>query len=280
MGGINMLHTIIKLDEIFNGLKEKGQGALLQTYIPDNSSEIEIGRRRPTIIICPGGAYSFASDREAEPVALRFVAKGYNAFVLRYSVAPHRYPQQLLELSATVAYVRRNAEAFHVDEEKIAVCGFSAGGHLAGSLGVLWQEPFIAQTLGINAGENRPDRVILGYPVITGGEFAHRGSFDNLLGQEASQEARDQLSLEQLVSPSTPPTFIWHTFEDTAVPVNNSLIFAEALKAYEIPFELHIYTKGGHGLSLCDETTAGPEHPGLINPQAATWVKLVTEWMR
>lgn len=274
-----MIYEKVELNEWFDGLKGTGEGATLHAYVQDNSKEIEIDRRRPTVIICPGGGYGYTSDREAEPVALRFMAEGYNAFVLRYSVAPHRYPQQLLELSAAVAYVRRRAEELHVDEDKVIVCGFSAGGHLAGSLGVLWQEDFIADRLGLVYGENRPDRLILSYPVITGGAFAHKGSFDNLLGEEASKEAREQLSLENLVGPLTPPTFIWHTYEDTAVPVKNSLLFADALNAQHIPFELHIYAKGGHGLSLCDASTAAPLKPDLINPHVATWFKLVIEWI-
>ncbi|MEG1276489.1 MAG: alpha/beta hydrolase [Cellulosilyticaceae bacterium] len=273
-----MLHAIVNLNEVFTELK--GDQGVLHTYIPDNSEEIEIGRKRPSIVVCPGGGYRRTSDREAEPIALRFMAEGYNVFVLRYSVAPNRYPTQLLELSAAVAYIRRNAEAFHVDVNNIAVCGFSAGGHLAGSLGVLWQEPFIAETLKLEEGENRPNKLILSYPVITGGKFAHKGSFDNLLGEGASEEARAKLSLENLVGPLTPPTFIWHTYEDLTVPMKNSLLFADALEAQKVPFELHIYAKGGHGLSLCNESTALPDKEDLINPQTGTWIKLVNLWLR
>lgn len=273
-----MLHSVINLNEVFTELK--GDRGTLYTYIPDNSEEIDIGRKRPSVVICPGGGYGFTSDREAEPVALRFMAEGYNVFVLRYSVAPYRFPVQLLELSAAVAYIRRKSEEFHADVENIIVCGFSAGGHLAGSLGVLWQESFIAETLHLEEGENRPNKLILSYPVITGGVFAHKGSFDNLLGEEASEEDREKLSLEKLVGPLTPPTFIWHTYEDLAVPVQNSLLFAEALKQQDMSFELHIYAKGGHGLSLCDQSTAAPNRSDLINPQTGTWFKLALEWLK
>lgn len=274
-----MKHEVIQLDEIFEGLKANGTGATLHTYIPSNSQEIDMNRKKPNIILCPGGGYGFTSDREAEPVALRFMAQGYNAFVLRYSVAPCRYPQQLLELSAAVAYVRRQCEVIQGDPEQVSVCGFSAGGHLAGSLGVLWQENFIQEQLGLKPEENKPNRLILSYPVITGGEFAHKGSFDNLLGPEASEIERAQLSLEKRVSTLTPPTFIWHTYQDAAVPVKNSLLFAEALTACDVPFELHIYTKGGHGLSLADASTAAPNSPWLINPHVESWFKLVIEWL-
>lgn len=254
-----MLHTSIELNQVFKGLGSHEQGAILHTYVIDNSPEVDVDRVRPSIIICPGGGYGFTSDREAEPVALALAAEGYNAFVLRYSVSPSQYPQQLLEVSAAVAYVRRMAKVWHVDTDKIIVCGFSAGGHLAGHLGVAWQEQFIQDALELNEAENKPNAMILGYPVITSGTFAHEGSFRNLLG-EAYEQDKEKVSLELLVSKLTPPTFIWHTFEDQAVPVENSMIFAQALKKYNIPFELHIYPKGGHGLSLCDQRTANLNH--------------------
>ena len=243
-----MLHTSIELNQVFKGLGSHEQGATLHTYVIDNSPEVDMDRVRPSIIICPGGGYGFTSDREAEPVALAFAAEGYNAFVLRYSVSPSHYPQQLLEVSAAVAYVRRMAKIWHVDTDKIIVCGFSAGGHLAGHLGVSWQEQFIQDALELKEAENKPNAMILGYPVITSGTFAHEGSFRNLLG-ESYETDKEKVSLEVLVSEFTPPAFIWHTFEDQAVPVENSMLFAQALKKYNIPFELHIYPKGGHGLS-------------------------------
>lgn len=273
-----MLHTSIELNQVFKGLGSHEQGATLHTYVIDNSPEVDVDRVRPSILICPGGGYGFTSDREAEPVALALAAEGYNAFVLRYSVSPSQYPQQLLEVSAAVAYVRRMAKVWHVDTDKIIVCGFSAGGHLAGHLGVAWQEQFIQDVLELNEAENKPNAMILGYPVITSGTFAHEGSFRNLLG-EAYEQDKEKVSLELLVSKLTPPTFIWHTFEDQAVPVENSMLFAQALKKYNIPFELHIYPKGGHGLSLCDQRTAKPDTDYLVNTHVGTWFRLAMEWM-
>ena len=128
-----MVFEKIKLGEVYTAL-ESGSG-VVEAYITTNSAEINIDRKRPTVIICPGGGYRFTSDREAEPVALRFMAEGFNAIVLRYSVVPIRYPQQLLELAATVDYARKMKDKWNVDNENIIVCGFSAGGHLAASLG-------------------------------------------------------------------------------------------------------------------------------------------------
>lgn len=272
-----MIHTCIKLETVFEGLR--GSEATLTTYVIDNSPEIESNRRRPSVVICPGGGYGFVSDREGEPIALKLMAAGYNAFVLRYSIAPKRYPQQLLELAAAVAYVRSMADAWHVDVDQIAVCGFSAGGHLAGSLGNFWTDPMIGETLGIDVQACKPNKQILAYPVISGGEFAHRGSFDNLLGHDASTAQRAAFSLEQCVGTHTPPTFLWHTVEDDAVPVENSLLMACALREKGVSFELHVYPYGGHGLSTCEKLSAAPDAPHLIQPHVGTWLNLVVAWL-
>jgi len=259
------------------------QPAELSIYIIDNSISIDMDRKRPMIIICPGGGYEIISDREAEPVAFKFIAAGYNVAVIKYSVAPVRYPNQLLQVSAAIATVRRRSEEWNTDIEKIVVCGFSAGGHLAASVGVMWQEEFIKDALKLKYGENKPNALLLAYPVISGGEYAHRGSFDNLLGNAKSQEKLDYLSLENRVSPNTPPTFLWHTSDDDLVPCENSLMFAAALKRNNISLELHIYRSGCHGLSLGSRDTAkdvkvGQKNP-LINSHIATWISLSVEWI-
>ena len=161
-----MIYEKIKISDICNNLKESK--AIISAYIPDNSEEINISKKRATIVICPGGGYGFTSDREAEPIALKFMAQGFNAIVLRYSVAPARYPNALLELAETVNYVRKKESHWNVDKEKVIVCGFSAGGHLAGSLGVLWNNEFIEKELGVNKENIKPNGMILCYPVITG----------------------------------------------------------------------------------------------------------------
>lgn len=273
-----MVHQISALKEFFPSLADSR--ATLTTYVIDNSKEIQPERRRPGVLICPGGGYSFTSPREAEPVALQFVAAGMSAFVLDYSVAPVRYPKQLLEASAALALMRRRAAEWDLDPEMLAVCGFSAGGHLAASLGTLWNEPFIPQTLGIAAGENRPNAMVLCYPVITAGEMAHRGSFDCLLGENASPQQLRDLSLETRVTPQTSPAFLWHTYNDPAVPVENTLLMAQALRRAGVEFDLHIYRDGVHGLSLCTSDTARSGDPQLINPHAQTWMGLCTQWMR
>lgn len=273
-----MIYEKIKLKDISSKLKESN--AVISIYIPENSEEININKKRETIIMCPGGGYVMTSDREAEPVALKFVAEGFNVVVLRYSVAPNKFPKALIELAATVDYVRSKSKEWNVDKDKIIVCGFSAGGHLAGSLGVLWDNKILEEALEINKDNIKPNAMILCYPVITSGEFAHKGSFDNLLGENVSEVEREKLSLEKLVSKNTPTTFLWHTFDDGAVPVQNSLFFANSLASNNVPFELHIYPNGIHGLSLCEELTAMNGQSEHINQHAGTWFKLAVEWIK
>lgn len=277
-----MNNKTIKLREKFSGLDGFGDfQPTLTAYCPDNSPEIDAERRRIPVIVCPGGGYSMVSDREAEPVALKFAAMGMNAFVLRYSVVPERYPAALLQAAAAVAYVRENAEQFHADPDKIAVCGFSAGGHLAASIGVFWNEPFLAQRLGRKASALRPNAMILGYAVISTEPTPLQFTFTNLLGDDATPEQLAAQSLEEFVNSETPTAFLWHTFNDDCVSVENTLLFAAALRRQNVPFELHIYPEGPHGLSTASRLTAGGEAQGnpLINPHCATWVPLCGEWL-
>lgn len=277
-----MKYEKFNLKKTFSTLKYDVE---VTAYIVDNSKEISEHRKHPTIVICPGGGYKFTSDREAEPIALKFISHGYNAVVLRYSVAPVMYPNQLLEISAAVAFVRIKADEWNTDPNKIVVLGASSGGNLACSLGVMWHEEFIKDTLKIRYGENKPNAMILLYPVITSGKgkYAHKGSFDVLLGENASQSELDNLSLEKRVTKNTPQAFLWHTYDDETVPCENSLLFASALKEHDIPFELHIYRSGKHGLSLCTKETSpdvkvGQPNP-LINPHVGTWFNLCLQWL-
>jgi acetyl esterase/lipase len=254
---------------------------LLYSYLLDRSNEIPSQQKRPAVIICPGGGYHFKSDREAEPVAMRFLAAGIHAFVLQYSVAPSRYPSASLELAASVRLVRENAESWGILPDRVFIAGFSAGGHLCATLGTLWDEPVFEKAFDFEKGREknwRPDGMVLSYPVITFGEYTHMGSRDNLLGQDASIEQIQKLSLETRVGSGTVPAFLWHTYEDNAVPVENSLQFATALRKAKVPFEMHIYEKGGHGLSLCDETTSQNEIQMM--PDNADWIQLAIRWVK
>ena len=273
-----MIYEKLRIKDISRKLKNSE--AIISAYIPENSEEININKKRETIIICPGGGYEFTSDREAEPIALKFVAQGFNAVVIRYSIAPVRYPTALLELAETVRYVREKEKEWNVDTEKVIVCGFSAGGHLAGSLGVLWNNEIIEKYLDIKNEEVKPNAMILCYPVISSGEFAHKGSFDSLLGEKEAEISRENLSLEKLVSIENPKTFLWHTFDDGTVPVQNSLLFSNALASNKVQFELHIYPSGVHGLGLCEEITAMNGRSEHINSHIASWFNLACQWIK
>jgi acetyl esterase/lipase len=228
-------------------------------------------------LVLPGGGYFFTSPREAEPIALQFNAAGFHAFVLDYSVSPTIHPQPLLDVSRAMCIIRNHAKDWKISSENIAVCGFSAGGHLAASLGVHWDKEYLDKVPGVKIGLNRPNALILGYPVITQGEYGHQASFENLLGKNPSQKLLYEMSLEHHVSNKTPPTFIWHTFADGSVSVENTLLFAQSLRRNKIPFELHVYPEGGHGLSLATKETATRENQ--INPHIATWMGLCIQWL-
>lgn len=267
-----MIHEIIDIHT-------KESEAKLYTYILSNSKEIDSARKRPTIIICPGGGYEFTSDREAEPIAIKMNAMGFNACVLRYSVRPATFPTALLELSKAVALIRKNCDEWHVDINKVIVAGFSAGGHLAASLGVFWNRAFLSEGLGISNEEIKPNGLLLSYPVITSGEFAHKGSFAGLVG-ENNQTLLDEVSLERQVSSDTPPTFLWHTFSDASVPVENSFLFAGALLKNKVPLEMHIYPNGVHGLSLGTEETKRNGNELSLQPEVTNWIEMAGTWVK
>jgi acetyl esterase/lipase len=245
--------------------------AKLTVYARDNSPEISAKRRYPAVLVLPGGGYEHCSDREAEPVALPFLAAGCTAAVLRYSVAPARHPAQLHEAATAIAYLRKHADDCHVDTARIFVCGFSAGGHLAAMLGCLWHETPQKKLA-------RPTGMILCYPVISGGEYAHRGSFQSLTGGNAT--LTQALSLEKRVDKKTAPAFIWTTADDSAVPAMNSILMAQAMAAQGIPYTLHIFPQGAHGLSMAEKLTAPAGRTAMVNSQATRWFSLAMEWLR
>lgn len=254
--------------------------ARLITYIQDYTDALKISER-PLILLCPGGGYRYTSDREAETMALQFVALGYHAAVLRYSCAPSTYPTSLIELAYSMKLLREHADEWHIVPEQIVVEGCSAGGHLAASLGMFWDEDFLAEAVGLSPEEHevlRPAGMILSYPVITSGEFAHRGSFENLLG-DRQEELAEKLSLEKQVNAKTPKAFIWHTYADASVPMENSLLLVSAMRKAGIPVEYHLFSDGRHGLALCNELTNTSD--GLAyQPENAVWVPMAQAWLQ
>ena len=232
------------------------------------------------VIICPCGGYEFVSHKEGEPLALQFTAMGYHAAVLTYSVKPAVYPTQLLEIAQAWKIIRENADRWNVLTDKIIIMGGSAGGHLAASYGIFSGEDFICRSVGLTAQELRPAGMILCYPVISSGVYAHRGSFEALLGVPygENKEMLEKMSLEKQVTENTPPAFIWHTFTDNVVPSENSMLFAMALKEKGVNCELHIFPDGGHGLALANEFTQDKGGYG-IQRECVVWIELVKTWL-
>ena len=288
---------------------EGREDVTLTGYIIGDSPELLNGKARPAILICPGGAYFNCSDREAEPVALRFAAMGYHAFVLRYSVygegarqfpdlsqplepkAKLQYPAPMLEIGRAMLLIRERAGEWMVDTDKIALCGFSAGGHNAAMFATKWHTPMITDALGGDSAMYRPAALILGYPLtdyVYMDETAKTASPMDKAFFDASTtayvgSARPNGTLLEEISPARnvtehmPPTYIWATAADSLVPVQHSLRLAHALADQKIPFELHIFEDGPHGLSLADQASAGAR--SQIMPDAAKWVPLAAAWL-
>lgn len=214
---------------------------------------------RPGIVIVPGGGYRVVSPSEGEIVAREFYEKGYQAFICTYTtnllgLAP-LLKQPMCDLARAVRLIRKYSEKFHVLQNALVLCGFSAGAHLCGSLCTHFgdMEEENPRFSGISC---RPDAAVLSYPVITAGTYAHEDSFTALLGEGASTEDREYMSLEKQVKSDTPPCFLWQTATDEFVPVENSYLMAEALKKKGIPFAHHVFSSGKHGLSLANEAWA------------------------
>lgn len=262
----------IKLNEHYGYLGSQSEG-VLDAYIPHVTPEIDPKAARPSIIICPGGAYAYCSRREAEPVALNFLAKGFNVFILYYSVFEKCFPYPQLEILTAVRMIRENAQEWHCAADKIAVMGFPAGGHLAACASNLYNDPQLLERIQAPSELLRPDAGILCYPVVSGLKYPHAFSFERLLGSEPAEEKLAELSMELRVTDNTPPSFIWHTSDDGGVSVNNSLIYASALAEHGVPFEMHIFPHGIHGLANSDRTTV------YENPVCAQWTGLCLKWL-
>ncbi len=236
--------------------------ALTPYLLPD-------GPPTAAIVVCPGGGYGRRAPHEKEPIARWLNVLGIAAFVLEYRVAPHRHPAPLMDAQRAIRLVRHHAAAWNVAPDRVGILGFSAGGHLASSAGTIFDSGDPDAADPVERQSCRPDALVLCYPVITFGEQRHDGSMRNLLGDDPPADLRAALSTEMRVTPETPPTFLWHTVEDASVPVENSLLFAAALRRHAIPFSLHIYSHGRHGLGLATDET----------PDVATWTTLCANWL-
>jgi acetyl esterase/lipase len=225
---------------------------------------------RAAVIVFPGGGYARLSDvKEGSDVARWLNSLGITAFVLKYRLGmAYHQPNQLLDAARAVRYVRANAERWEIDPNKIGILGFSAGGHLASTLGTRFDSGKSNSTDPIEGASSRPDLMVLMYPVITMGEFTHAGSKRNLLGENPSEDLVKQYSNELHVKSDTPPTFLVHTMTDAGVPVENSLMFVQALRKAKVPVEFHLYERGPHGFGLAP-----------ADPVLASWTARCADWL-
>ena len=222
------------------------------------------------IVICPGGGYAHLADHEGRPVAEWLNTLGVTAFVLKYRLGPrYHHPAPLQDAARAIRIVRARASEWGLDPQRIGILGFSAGGHLASTAGTHFDSGKPDAQDVIERVSSRPNLMILIYPVITMREMTHAGSKKNLLGDQPSPELVALLSNEEQVTRETPPTFLVHTMNDSAVPVENSLLFVSALRKAGVPFEFHLYERGPHGFGL-----------GGNDPILATWPDRCADWLR
>ena len=265
-----MIFKIIHLKDFYPELNRNGADPTLEIMVHDCvRPEYKEKFLRPSVLICPGCGYVQTWIGEGQAVGFEYMAAGCNCFVLHYSVAPHTYPQQLIEVACAVDYIKKNADEYVCDSDRTAILGFSAGGHVAASYCTLRNDKAVTDIV-----PNPPSvqAAILCYPVITAEEPTHMCSFKALTGkQELSDEDVEHFSLEKHVDPAvTPETFIWLASDDNAVNPLNSLKYASALTLNKIPYELHVFPKGGHGITTC--------RYGLVSNPESEIVKYDSEW--
>lgn len=259
------------------GLERGGnRGGRLRCWAAVTPETVSVTRRRPAVLILPGGGYEHVSQREGEPVALRFAARGWAAFVLEYSCAPSRFPAALREAALAMRYIKETADGLEIDPHGVAVLGFSAGGHLAGTLGTLWDAPEVADLAPPEL--LRPDALGLCYPVAVSWGRTHAGSFRNLTGEDEALARR--LSLDKLVRRDMPPVFLWTTRDDGSVPCRNTLVLAQALEEAGADFALHVYRRGRHGLATADEMAFPAGDMPEMSWDAPGWMEAAMAFFR
>lgn len=283
-------------------------GAQATFYLQEPNKEIDINRKSPVLVIVPGGAYLWTSWREEEPIALEFLGKGFSCVVAQYGTegldfydGQHDYskepnssfPNPLVDLAKILAYIRENADEWALDNDSVNVMGFSAGGNLTAQLGTYWHTNWLEKLVGKNKNEYKPNSICLSYGashMVMSPEKDHYKQTKKLsrpnminyatLGHNQSPERVKLVNMVDAVTKNVPPTFIWHTMEDPYVPIASALHFAEQLEEKLVPFELHIYQKGKHGLALADLRTDSKKDRSQSNKQAATWKQLYIGWLK
>lgn len=277
-------------------LLEGVSNATLTAYIQDPSMDQRFPIIRPAIMICPGGAYIGITEKEAEPVAMRFLAAGYHVFVLRYSIGVGiaKFPAPFIDAARAMMQIRQGAKKWCIDISKISIIGFSTGGHVAAVLATSWQEAYLSEALEIDNALFKPNALMLGYPLLDLYQFNKKNQEKStqmapllemmstaIYGtKDPSEEQMQEWNCKERVSKHMPPTFLWTTSEDALVDVEENMDFIKALAAEHIPYEFHIFEKGSHGLSLADQTVGYSELEINNHINAHKWVDLALNWLK
>lgn len=293
-------------------LYEGREDVTLSSYVWEDAIDLLHGKSRPAVIVCPGGAYLNLAGTEGEPVALAFANMGYHAFVLKYSVYSEGiengdmfaavgqgvkehcvFPRPMQDIGAAMLYIRERSEEWHINMEQVAICGFSAGAHNCAMYSVYWDKPEVAGFFGVDTELLRPAACILGYPITDyvylasqagkeedpmAGQLFNQSNLAFLGTTEPDDKMLYKVSPVYLVNQNTPPTFLWATSEDNLVPVQHSILMARSLADAKVPFELHIFEKGMHGLGTAAE--AGTSNRLSVNDEVAKWVPMCHKWLQ
>ncbi len=272
----------VDLYKYFNLEKPSGAQGVLTCYLQDLIPNLYTKREFPAILVIAGGGYNSTSAREKDPIALKYLSNGYNAFVLHYSVSPIVFPTQFIEASMAMAYIRDNSEELNVRKDRVCALGCSAGGHLLGMISTMYNRNEI-DFLGEKKKYVRPDASIFMYPVVSGTNKPHLGSFINLIG-EGYENRLEEFSIDKNVDENSPPAFIVSTVADMGVPCRNSLLLASAYEEKGVPFELHVFERGRHGLSTGERITFNKDDWQNVESTTSNnyykWVELSLNWLK
>ena len=262
----------VDLYEYFGLKRQQNASGFLKAFVLQ-PNDFDLERVRPAMLVIPGGGYRYVSNAESDNVAIEYMSNGYSSFVLEYSVAPLSYPTQLLEACMAMIYIRENAQQLRIHKDRVGAVGFSAGGHICASLGIIPNEKEIVDVLGDKVELARPNAIVLAYPVVSlYDDICHKGSADNVTG--GNKDLISRLSLQNRVDKNSAPAFIWATMQDGCVPCENSMVLAMAYKKAGVPFEFHLFERGRHGLCFANRETENAFYP------ASAWLEMSYVWLR
>lgn len=279
------------IHETFNLLNNKNQVPSIKTYILEKTDDTKTSKR-PFILVIPGGGYDHYGRHEQEQIALKMNSLGFSSAVLYYRLKPTKFPEPLLDAALAVSFIRKNSEKWNLDPDKIILLGFSAGGHVAASLGAYWNSNLISYFSNLSPKEIKPNALVLSYPVITADKnFCHSGSINallenlsenekkNLLKITNSKNLRDVISIEKHITNDFPPSFIWHTLADEAVPAENTIFLIQSLRRAKVEFEYHLFARGKHGLALSCAQTSNADGSN-IEKECGIWPEMMINWLQ